>query len=178
MTNAETSVRIGRLKRRADFLRAAKGRRAHLPAFTLQGAPSGLPDARIGFTLTRKVGGSVIRNRARRRLKEAVRLAGDLPVMAGYDYVIVGRVEALRRPFAALKGDLARAISGVHKAGSGQKKSGAAAGGVTGHTVETGAMTKTGSDTKTGLDQAGAQMAGVPRNPAGSPRPKRTRREP
>lgn len=118
MTDAETFTSIGRLKRRADFLRAAKGRRAHVAAFTLQGGPSGGAGVRFGFTLTRKVGGAVVRNRARRRLKEAARLATDLPVVAGYDYVIVGRVEALRRPFADLQRDLARAIAGVHKTGA------------------------------------------------------------
>ena len=57
--------------------------------------------ARVGFTVTKKVGNAVVRNRIRRRLKEAVRVhaAGDM--QPGNDYVIVGREEVLTAPFAA-----------------------------------------------------------------------------
>lgn len=112
---------IGRLKRRADFVRAAKGKRWHGKALSLQAlarrdadTAGGSVAVRVGFTLTRKVGGAVIRNRARRRLKEAVRLAPDLPVRAGHDYVIVGRIDAIRLSFASLKSELVRAIGAVH----------------------------------------------------------------
>ena len=118
MRDPVTPLGVGRLKRRADFLRVAKGKRWHAGAMSLQAAPAeATGDVRIGFTLTRKVGNAVIRNRARRRLKEAVRLCPDLPVVADHDYVIIGRVEALRLPFETLKRDLARAIRGVHESG-------------------------------------------------------------
>jgi ribonuclease P protein component len=121
----KTTITIGRLKRRADFLRVAKGRRWHGKAFSLQAQPSdGLTagpeprprgeQARAGFTVTKKVGGSVVRNRARRRLREALRLCPDLPVQPGHDYVIIARHEALRLPFSTLQNDLTRAIRGVH----------------------------------------------------------------
>jgi ribonuclease P protein component len=120
-----TSVTIGRLKRRADFLRAAKGRRWHGKAFSLQAQPadelatgaeprSDGEIARVGFTVTKKVGGSVVRNRARRRLREALRLCPNLPVHAGHDYVIIARLEATSLPFSTLQSDLTRAIRGVH----------------------------------------------------------------
>lgn len=115
MRDPEPSSKIGRLKRRADFLRAAKGKRCHMGAMTVQAAPAKEPGVRIGFTLTRKVGNAVVRNRARRRLKEAVRLSPDLPVAADHDYVVIGRIEAVRLPFEALKRDLARAIRGVRE---------------------------------------------------------------
>ena len=113
-----------RLKRRADFLNAAKGRRVHTTAFTLQMASRRSPQssaetdnspARFGFTVTKKVGGSVERNRIRRRLKEALRLLPDLPVRAGSDYVVVARREALATPFAMLQSELARMVATVHR---------------------------------------------------------------
>ena len=122
MRDPDSSLQIGRLKRRADFLRAAKGQRFHTGAMTVQVSPDraapgheGDLGVRIGFTLTRKVGNAVVRNRARRRLKEAVRLSPDLPVVAHHDYVIIGRIEAVRHPFQILKRDLVRAIRGVHE---------------------------------------------------------------
>lgn len=108
---------IGRLKHRADFLRVAKGRRWHGKAFTLQahGSESEPPSVpRAGFTVTKKTGNSVVRNRARRRLREALRLCPDLPLRPGHDYVIIARLDAIRLPFAALLNDLTRAVQGVH----------------------------------------------------------------
>lgn len=107
-----------RLKKRADFLRAAKGQRAQARAFSLQAirrkdeAEAGPP--RFGFTVTKKLGGAVLRNRIRRRLKEAVRLAPGLSARPGFDYVVVGRQAALDQDFTALQEDLARAITEVH----------------------------------------------------------------
>ena len=67
----------GRLtRRRAEFLRAAaKGRKAPMPGLVLQALPrDDQAPARLGFTVTKKIGNAVIRNRTRRRLKEAARL--------------------------------------------------------------------------------------------------------
>ncbi len=73
---------------------------------------------RFGLTLTKKVGNAVVRNRAKRRLREAVRLAPpDLPARPGHDYVIVGRLEAIRLPFEALGRELARGLVSVHERG-------------------------------------------------------------
>lgn len=68
-------------------------------------------EPRVGFTVTRKAGNAVTRNRIRRRLKEAVRThaAGDMA--DGNDYVIVGRRDILDVPFGALKAELSRRIS-------------------------------------------------------------------
>ncbi|PWJ84114.1 ribonuclease P protein component [Pseudaminobacter salicylatoxidans] len=68
---------------------------------------------RVGFTVTKKVGNAVVRNRIRRRLKEAVRThaAGDM--LPGRDYVIVGREDVLTVPFDQLSAELSRRIRGT-----------------------------------------------------------------
>jgi ribonuclease P protein component len=104
-------ARLGRLTKRTEFQRVAKGRRKASEAFTLQSArrdeveqaPAG---ARIGITVTRKVGNAVVRNRIRRRLKEALRAASPLEAGPDRDYVLVARRAALARTFAALVEDL------------------------------------------------------------------------
>ena len=68
---------------------------------------------RAGFTVTRKLGGAVARNRIRRRLKEAVRLALPGCVKPGRDYVFIGRPEAASRPFGLLQQDLIDAVRSV-----------------------------------------------------------------
>ena len=106
-----------RLKRRAQFLRvAATGRKAPVHGLVLQSlARDDEGPARIGFTVTRKVGNAVIRNRTRRRLKEAARLLlRELPV-SGVDLVVIGRDATRSRPFHELIDDLRRAL---HKTGA------------------------------------------------------------
>src|ERR1700685_2313987 len=106
------AARVGRLKRRADFLRvAAVRRRCAAPGLVLQAAP--IPDddtptseLRVGFTASRKVGGAVERNRARRRLKAAVAELMPQHAAGGLDYVVIGRQGTLERGFADLKHDL------------------------------------------------------------------------
>lgn len=109
-------VALLRLRRRVDFQRLSRARRVTTPAFILQSARSGDPDGppRVGFTVTKKIGNAVTRNRARRRLKEAARLTLPLYAQRGTDYVLVGRAAALLRPFPALVADLAAALSALH----------------------------------------------------------------
>jgi len=113
-------ARFGRLRRRRDFQRVARGRRAAAEAFTLQAIQreeqeDGATGPRVGFTVTRKVGGAVERNRIRRRLKEALRAAGPLEAEGDHDYVLIARREALARSFAALLEDLRRAFRAVRR---------------------------------------------------------------
>jgi ribonuclease P protein component len=107
-----------RLRKRVDFQRTALGIRWRSEAFTVQarrrdGGGDGL-GPRIGLTVTRKTGGAVERNRIRRRLREALRRAGNLEVKADHDYVVIARRDALSRRFDVLCIDLTRAFAGVH----------------------------------------------------------------
>ena len=89
-----------------------------MPGFVLQAAP--LPDSapaegdrpavRVGFTVSRKVGNAVERNRVRRRLREVARLVIPAQARPDLDYVLVGRQAALRRDFAVLRQDLVEAL--------------------------------------------------------------------
>jgi ribonuclease P protein component len=118
-TQAPTPIR---LKRRAEFLRVAKtGRKAATPGLVLQALarteptperpnPEAPGPARLGFTVTKKVGNAVIRNRTRRRLKEAARLLLRERVVVGVDLVVIGRDGTRARPFTLLMDDLRRAL--------------------------------------------------------------------
>ena len=102
-----------RLKRRAEFLRvAAKGRKAAVHGLVLQALPRENADlpARLGFTVTKKVGNAVVRNRTRRRLKEAARLLLRAQSLSGVDLVLIGRDTTRARRFADLIDDLRRAL--------------------------------------------------------------------
>lgn len=100
-----------RLRQRADFLAAATGSKIPAAAFVLQARKRGdTGAARIGFTVSKKVGNAVERNRVRRRLREVVRLSDAERMRAGYDYVLVGRRAALALPFDRLTQDFAGAL--------------------------------------------------------------------
>jgi ribonuclease P protein component len=104
-----------RLKQRADFLAAATGARAPGAAFVLQArqrADAG--PVRVGFTVTKKVGNAVERNRVRRRLREMVRLSATGPLQAGHDYVLIGRRTALQWPFERLMQEFDKALHRIH----------------------------------------------------------------
>lgn len=111
-----------RLKQRAEFLRVASFRRKWVtPGLVLQAVPAlaerpqaigeaGGEAVGVGFTVTRKVGNAVKRNRARRRLRAVA--AEVLPGQArpGFDLVLIGRGETLDRPYRDLVEDLRNAL--------------------------------------------------------------------
>jgi ribonuclease P protein component len=108
------------LKSRSDFLAVRGGRRASVPSFLLEarlrtGTRTPFKGARFGFTVTKKLGGAVVRNRIRRRLKAAVAAAEAGRACDGFDYVIVARSAAHDRTFADIVADLKRALETVHK---------------------------------------------------------------
>jgi ribonuclease P protein component len=132
------SFRLDVLKTRQDFKDAAGGPRYSTSGFTMLRRPAPRGDAppvvqghlRFGFTVTKKVGNAVERNRIRRRLREAVRKAGAEvtrleanTALPGMDLVILARRAAIDLPFKALVGDIARAIATLAAKGEGRGKS-------------------------------------------------------
>ena len=114
-----TPLLMDRLKKRADFLRAARGVRRVMPGVTLEVCPT--PQAwttpgrlRLGFTASRKIGIAVERNRARRRLRAAAALTLPLYALPGNDYVLVARRGTLGRPFEGLLADLEASLKAAH----------------------------------------------------------------
>jgi len=104
---------VERLKRRPEFLRVAGARRKWVAAGLILQADRRIPPGegpsdglRVGFTVSRKVGNAVARNRARRRLRAAAALVLPRRAAPGHDYVIVGRAATLARAFPGLMEDL------------------------------------------------------------------------
>jgi ribonuclease P protein component len=121
---------VEKLRKRADFLGVATGPRAPAAAFVLQtGARADNGPARVGFTVSKKVGNAVERNRVRRRLREIVRLSDAGRFMPGNDYVLVGRRAALDLPFERLIEDFARALARIHQQRRGPRPPNAPRGG-------------------------------------------------
>ena len=106
------------LKTRPEFLKAASARRHGTASFLLQARDrrDGDPRVRVGFTASKKTGNSVIRNRAKRRLREIARALIPAQGRPGWDYVLVARPGAtVIRPFAEMLGDLETALHMVHE---------------------------------------------------------------
>ena len=113
--NAVRFPRSARLLRRSDFERVYRGGKKHFSGsmtvfFLRRDPPQGGP--RIGLTVGRVLGGAVVRNRIRRRLREAVRVHAAADMAPGNDYVIVGREELASAPFADIAAELSRRIRG------------------------------------------------------------------
>ena len=105
-----------RLRQRADFLAAAQGVKVTTAGFVLQARErENSGPIRVGFTVSKKVGNAVERNRVRRRLKEVVRLSAATGLSRGHDYVLIGRRAALSLPFEQMTQDFERALRRVCK---------------------------------------------------------------
>ena len=114
---AEVSPSLESLRKRADFLAAAKGLRKGTTGFHLQARDRGEDGPiRFGITCSRKVGNAVARNRAKRRLREVARAELPLHGRAGWDYILIGRRDVTAtHPFAEMRADLVRALQELHR---------------------------------------------------------------
>lgn len=109
---------LPRLKRRSDFLRVARtGSKWVTKGLVMQAAPQrDYPSdnsARVGFTVSKKVGNAVKRNRARRRLKSAAQQVMPAHAAPAIDYVLIGRHTTLQRPWPKLVHDLETALKRI-----------------------------------------------------------------
>ncbi|HEY5071688.1 MAG TPA: ribonuclease P protein component [Caulobacteraceae bacterium] len=111
----EAIPRIERLRKRPDFLAAAKGLACRRGAVLVQALDrrDGSQAIRIGFTATRRIGGAVQRNLAKRRLREAAGLLARLHARAGCDYVLIARSGTGSRPWPRLLDDIEAALISV-----------------------------------------------------------------
>ena len=111
---------LSTIKKRADFLIVRGGFRASVPSFLIEAkarpktSVAG-PEARFGFTVTKKLGGAVKRNRIRRRIKAAIGEVMEPLAIAGCDYVVVARAAAFDRTYALLCDDALRALTQIQK---------------------------------------------------------------
>ena len=113
-------MRLHTIKKRSDFLSAtAKGKKFVTGTFILQMLPrrEQHPPApqlsRLGFTVTKKMGNAVVRNRIKRRLREAVREKAQAHLLPGHDYVLISRHKALECPYTDLLRDMEFAFSRI-----------------------------------------------------------------
>lgn len=100
------------MSRRADFLAANRGQRAPTPGFVLlvHDRRDGDPTPRIGITVTKKIGGAVIRNRMKRRFRALVREILTEHAIAGADHVLIGREGGVERDYTMLGAELEKAL--------------------------------------------------------------------
>jgi ribonuclease P protein component len=103
------------LTKRRDFLAANAGKRAPMPAFVLlvRRREDGDHAMRVGYTVTKKIGNAVVRNRIKRRFRALTRDVLPSQGIAGADHVLIGRPDGVTRDFAQLKADLAKALAKV-----------------------------------------------------------------
>ena len=112
---ADSKTKVQTLKASSDFQRIAKqGRRYSSPAFFLQALRSDIPDSFIlGLTASRKVGNAVVRNRAKRRLREMVRISPLRAGLKGWKIVLIAKTAATSYDFAALHADFEKGLRAV-----------------------------------------------------------------
>jgi ribonuclease P protein component len=108
----QEAQRLVTLSQRADFLAANGGRRSATPGFVLlvRERQDGDATRRVGFTVTKKIGNAVVRNRMKRRFRALSRELIATEGVAGADHVLIGRAGGIERPFAELRADLGAAL--------------------------------------------------------------------
>jgi ribonuclease P protein component len=112
---AQRVTPLGTIKKRSDFLAANAGRRAATPGFVLlvRDRKDGDVLKRVGFTVSKKIGNAVIRNRMKRRFRALAREVIPARGHAGCDHVMIGRIAGIERDYGLLRQDLTRALQRI-----------------------------------------------------------------
>ena len=86
-----------------------------MPGFVLlvRDRQDGDPAKRVGFTVTKKIGGAVVRNRMKRRFRALAREIMPERGFAGSDHVMIGRAGGVERDYGLLRSELVRALDKV-----------------------------------------------------------------
>jgi ribonuclease P protein component len=113
----QEAQRLITIRKRADFVAANGGLRATTTGFVLlvRDRKDADPAMRVGFTVTKKVGGAVVRNRMKRRLRALAREIVPANGFAGADHVMIGRAKGIERDFGLLRSELAGALDRLRK---------------------------------------------------------------
>jgi ribonuclease P protein component len=113
----QEAQRLVTLKKRADFLAANAGKRASTPGFILlvRDRQDSDPAMRVGFTVTKKIGGSVVRNRMKRRFRALAREIVPVRGVPGADHVMIGRAKGIERDFDELRSELEGALDRLRR---------------------------------------------------------------
>jgi len=113
----QEAQRLATIRKRADFIAANSGLRAALPGFVLlvRDRKDSNPAMRVGFTVTRKIGGAVIRNRMKRRFRALAREIVPAKGIPGADHVMIGRANGVERDFGLLRSELVDALERLRR---------------------------------------------------------------
>jgi len=116
-TRPEKAERLTTVVKRRDFLAANSAKRATTSGFILQvrARNDDVPGKRVGFTVTKKVGNAVTRNRMKRRLRALARDVIAERGVAGADHILIGRAGQVERDYAKLRADLIYALTKVQR---------------------------------------------------------------
>jgi ribonuclease P protein component len=108
----QEAQRLDTIKKRADFLAANAGRRATTPGFILlvRDRQDSDPAMRVGFTVTKKIGGAVVRNRMKRRFRALAREVVPDKGVPGADHVMIGRARGIERDFGLMRSEILGAL--------------------------------------------------------------------
>ena len=113
----QEAIGVITLTKRRDFLAANSGKRAPMPGFVLlvRARNDGDPTMRIGYTVTKRIGNAVVRNRIKRRFRALVHDVLPAGGVTGADHVLIGRRDGMTRNFAQLRADLSKALVKVRR---------------------------------------------------------------